>query len=69
VGRLPRRPPALELTSRLKVLFPLQIRPDGQVKLHIHAEIATEDGEKIAFLGDGIIRPEANTALRSCSRT
>ena len=41
----------------------LQIRADGQAKLHIHAEIATDDGEKIAFFGDGIVRPEENTGL------
>jgi len=41
----------------------LQIRADGQVRLHIHAEIATEAGEKIAFFGDGIIRPDKNTGL------
>jgi hypothetical protein len=41
----------------------LQIRADGQVRLHIHAEIATGDGERIAFFGDGIIRPDPATGL------
>ena len=41
----------------------LQIRADGQVRLHIHAEIATGDGERIAFFGEGIIRPDATSGL------
>ena len=41
----------------------LQIRADGQVKLHIHAEITTDTGEKIAFFGDGIVRPASNSGL------
>jgi hypothetical protein len=41
----------------------LQIRADGQVRLHIHAEITTEVGEKIAFFGDGIVRPAKTAGL------
>ena len=41
----------------------LQIRVDGQVRLHIHAEITTGDGERIAFFGEGIIRPDPASAL------
>ena len=39
------------------------IRADGQVKLHIHAEITTDDGEKIAFLADGVASPEQGSSL------
>ena len=34
----------------------LHIRPDGRVQLHIHAEITTEDGKKIALYADGVAR-------------
>jgi hypothetical protein len=32
----------------------MNIRPDGRVQLHIHAEITTEDGKKIALYADGV---------------
>ena len=32
----------------------IHIRPDGHVQLHIHAEITTEDGKKIALYADGV---------------
>ena len=32
----------------------IHIRPDGRVQLHIHAEITTEDGKKIALYADGV---------------
>ena len=32
----------------------VHVRPDGRVQLHIHAEITTEDGKKIALHADGI---------------
>jgi len=32
----------------------MHIRPDGRVQLHIHAEITTEDGKKIALYADGV---------------
>jgi uncharacterized protein DUF3237 len=41
----------------------LHIRADGRVQLHIHAEITTEDNEKIAFFGDGVALPEEGTGL------
>jgi hypothetical protein len=34
----------------------IHIRPDGRVQLHIHAEITTEDGKKIALYADGVAR-------------
>ena len=32
----------------------VHVRPDGRVQLHIHAEITTEDGKKIALYADGV---------------
>jgi hypothetical protein len=32
----------------------MHIRADGRVQLHIHAEITTEDGKKIALHADGV---------------
>jgi len=40
-----------------------QIRADGRVQLHIHAEITTEDGEKIALFADGVATPEEGTSV------
>jgi hypothetical protein len=34
----------------------LHVRPDGRVELHIHAEITTEDGKKIALYAEGVAR-------------
>ena len=41
----------------------LHIRADGHVRLHIHAEITTDDGEKIAFFGDGVASPAGEADL------
>ena len=32
----------------------LHLRADGRFQLHIHAEITTEDGKKIALSADGV---------------
>jgi Protein of unknown function (DUF3237) len=34
----------------------IDVRPDGRVQLHIHAEITTDDGKKIALYADGVAR-------------
>ena len=39
----------------------IHVRADGRFQLHIHAEITTEDGEKIAYFGDGVATPETGT--------
>lgn len=41
----------------------LHIRADGRGQLHIHAEITTEDGKKIALAADGVAIPEAGTPV------
>ena len=32
----------------------IHVRADGRIQLHIHGEITTDDGEKIALFADGI---------------
>jgi hypothetical protein len=41
----------------------LEFRADGRAELHIHAEIATEDGKKIALFADGIAIPEKGSPI------
>ena len=41
----------------------LQIRADGRFQLHIHAEITTEDGERIAFFADGVATPREGSTI------
>lgn len=50
------------LNGRISGVDYLSLRADGRIDLHIHAQITTEDGERIAFFGDGIASPEAGTA-------
>lgn len=41
-----------------------EVRADGRFQLHIHAEITTDDEEKISFFADGIlIPPEDDTGI------
>ena len=42
------------LRGTVKGLDHIQVRPDGRVGLHIHAEITTDDGKKIALFADGM---------------
>jgi Protein of unknown function (DUF3237) len=41
----------------------LRIRADGHAQLHIHAEIATDDGQNIALFADGIASPQEGTGV------
>lgn len=41
----------------------LHIRADGRAQLHIHAEIATEDGNRIALAADGVAIPEEGSPI------
>jgi hypothetical protein len=52
-----------KLTGRISGVDYLRIRADGHVQLHIHAEITTDDGQKIAFFADGVASPEEGTAV------
>lgn len=41
----------------------LEFRADGRAELHIHAEIATEDGKKIALFADGVAIPQKGSPV------
>jgi hypothetical protein len=41
----------------------LEFRADGRAELHIHAEITTEDGKKIALFADGVAIPEKGSPI------
>lgn len=45
------------LKGRVNGVNYLNIRADGRIQLHIHAEITAEDNEKIAFFADGVCVP------------
>lgn len=41
-----------------------EVRADGRFQLNMHAEITTDDGEKIAYFADGIfVPPEDDTRI------
>ncbi|MGI8824177.1 MAG: DUF3237 family protein [Chloroflexota bacterium] len=44
-----------KLKGAVKGVDYLHVRADGRVQLHIHAEITTEDGKKIALAADGVL--------------
>ena len=46
-----------KLKGTVKGVDYLHIRADGRAQLHIHGEITTEDGEKIALAADGVAVP------------
>lgn len=52
-----------KLKGRCSGVDYIHIRADGHVRLHIHAAIATDDGEQIAFFADGTGAPEEGTGL------
>ena len=39
----------------------IHVRADGRIQLHIHGEITTDDGEKIALFADGISTHQKGT--------
>jgi hypothetical protein len=41
----------------------LRIRADGRFDLHIHAEITTEDGQKISLHADGVALPRPGSPI------
>ena len=41
----------------------LHLRGDGRFQLHIHAEITTDDGEKIALFADGVAYPQQGSNI------
>jgi hypothetical protein len=43
-----------KLSGSVKGIDHVHIRADGRFQLHIHAEITTDDGKKIALFADGV---------------
>ena len=41
----------------------LHVRADGRFQLHIHAEVTTEDGAKIALFADGVAIPREGSSI------
>ena len=41
----------------------LNVRGDGRTELHIHAEITTEDGKKVALEAGGVAIPEGDSSV------
>jgi hypothetical protein len=41
----------------------LRVRADGRFDLHIHAEITTDDGQKISLHADGVALPQAGSPV------
>jgi hypothetical protein len=39
------------------------MRADGRGQLHIHVQIATEDGQNIAFYADGVTFPQEGSSV------
>lgn len=52
-----------KLKGTVKGVDYLHIRADGRCQLHIHAEITTEDGKKIALAADGVAIPEKGSPV------
>lgn len=46
-----------KLKGTVKGVDYMWVRPDGRIELDVHAEITTEDGQKISLKGDGVCIP------------
>jgi len=54
-----------KLKGTVKGVDYINVRADGRLQLHFHAEITTEDGKKIALFADGVVTPKRGIAGRS----
>ncbi len=52
-----------KLKGTVKGVDYLDLRADGRGQLHIHAEITTDDGKKIALAADGVATPEKGSPV------
>jgi Protein of unknown function (DUF3237) len=52
-----------KLKGKVKGVDYIWMRGDGRVELDIHAEIATNDGQKIALYADGVGLPRKNSSI------
>jgi len=51
------------LRGTVKGVDYLHVRADGRSQLHIHAEITTDDGKKIALAADGVAIPQPGSPV------
>jgi hypothetical protein len=54
-----------KLKGAVKGVDYINVRADGRLQLHFHAEITTEDGKKIALFTDGVATSDAGITGRS----
>ena len=52
-----------KLKGRVTGVDYLRIRADGRFELHIHAEITTDDGQKISLHADGVALPQPGSPI------
>ena len=52
-----------KLNGKVKGVDYIWMRADGRVELDIHAEISTNDGQKIALKADGVGLPRKNSSI------
>ena len=52
-----------KLKGRVEGVDYLYFRADGRAELHIHAEITTEDGKKIALAAGGVAIPQEGSTI------
>lgn len=51
------------LRGRVSGVDYLRVRPNGRFELHIHAQIATDDGARIALFADGVALPRQGNSI------
>ena len=52
-----------KLNGTVKGIDYLRIRPDGRMELDIHAEITTQDTQKISLKADGVCLPRKDSSI------
>ena len=52
-----------KVNGRIAGVDYVHVRADGRAQLHIHAEITTDEGEKIALFAEGVATPEPGSGL------
>jgi len=54
-----------KITGRVAGIDYLRVRADGRFELHIHAEITTDDGQKVSLHADGVGLPQQSSSIVS----
>jgi len=52
-----------KLNGTVKGVDYINVRADGRLQVHFHAEITTEDGKKIALFADGVVAPRRGSPV------